>query len=174
MRSQLFVTACFAFACTNARPTVNDGGVSAADLELRGVAVRSYSGGALRVITTADRLEVFREVGTRGAVVGLDAGVWLASDGTTVHAPFVNGNLLDGHLEATGGVRLQNPRGRTASSPRMTVERFQSGTGVISSDAGLILDEPGLHLEATEFEFDLGEERATFMDARSTVGTRKP
>jgi hypothetical protein len=137
------------------------------DLRLERVAIRSWSGDQLRVITTATRLDVFREVGTPGDVVAYDAGVLLVADGTKLSAPLVTGNLFSGQFVGSGGVRMAGPKGLSAATPSVAFDRALGTAGQASSDAGLVLTQPGFHLESTGFTFDVADEHATFEQART-------
>lgn len=158
-------------ACSRPAPPARD--PSQADLQLQQVSVRSYSGGQLRVITTADVLDVYREAGTPGDLVARDAGVLLVRDGTRLQAPRVTGNFVAGRLEAEGGVRLQGRGGVEGRSPRVAFDRAQGTGGVASSDAGVWLAQPGFTLEATGFVMELAEEHATFEQASTHFTTQR-
>jgi hypothetical protein len=134
---------------------------------MQGVSVRSYSGGALRVLTTADSLEVFREVGTPGDLVARDAGVLIVRDGTKLKAPRVTGNFLSGQLEGSGGVTMTGPGGVLGRSEHVAFDRAQGAAGVASTDAGVWLSQPGLTLEAQRFVMDMADEHATFEQAKT-------
>lgn len=154
-------------ACTRPSPQpVRD--PSQPDLRLEQVAIRSWSADQLRVVTTATRLDVFREVGTPGEVVASDAGVLLVADGTRLSAPLVTGNLFSGQFEGKGGVRLVGPNSLRAATATVAFDRALGGAGQASSDAGLVLTQPGLRLEATGFSFDVADEHATFDQAKTT------
>ncbi len=140
---------------------------SHSDLRLERVAIRSWSADTLRVVTTADRLDVFREVGNPGDVVVYDAGVLLVSDGTRLSAPLVTGNVFSGQFEGKGGVTLAGPNDLRAATPTVAFDRTLGTTGQASSDAGVVLTRPGVHLEATGFTFDVADEHATFEQAKS-------
>lgn len=157
-------------ACSRPAPPPRD--PSQADLQLRRVSVRSYSGGELRVVTTADVLDVFREAGTPGDLVAHDAGVLVVRDGTRITAPLVTGNFVAGRLEAEGGVRLTGRDGVVARSPRVTFDRSEGAGGVASSDAGVWVERPGASLEARAFVMDLAAERAAFEDVSSDFSPR--
>jgi len=153
-------------ACTRPTPQpVRD--PSHPDLRLEQVAIRSWSGDTLRVVTTATRLDVFREVGTPGDVVASDAGVLLVADGTRLSAPVVTGNLFSGQFVGQGGVRLEGPNSLRAATPTVAFDRAQGVGGLAWSDAGVVLTQPGLHLEASGFSFDVVDEHATFDDAKT-------
>ena len=137
------------------------------DLRLERVAIRSWSGDQLRVLTTATRLDVFREIGTPGDVVAYDAGVLLIADGTQLRAPLVTGNLFAGQFVGEGGVHLAGPNALTADTSRVAFDRALGAGGEASSDAGLVLTRPGFHLEATGFTFDVADEHATFEQAKT-------
>lgn len=137
------------------------------DLRLERVAIRSWSADTLRVVTTANRLDVFREVGTPGDVVLSDAGVLLIADGTRLSAPMVRGNLLSGQFEGRGGVTLSGPNDLRAATPTVAFDRTLGTAGQASSDAGVVLTRPGLRLEATSFTFDVADEHATFEQAKT-------
>ena len=149
-------------ACARPAQPVRD--PSHPDLRLERVAIRSWSGDTLRVITTATRLDVFREVGTPGDVKAYDAGVLLVADGTWLNAPEVTGNLFSGQFEGRGGVRLVGPNSLLADSPTVAFDRT---AGLVSSDAGVVLTRPGMRLEAAAFSFEVAEEHATFEQART-------
>lgn len=129
--------------------------------------VRSWSGDELRVITTAEHIDVFREVGTRGDVLALDAGVLLLTSGMRLVAPRVTGNLLSGQFEGQGGVLLQGANGLRAKSPRVSFDRSIGDGGLAWSDAGVVLTQPGLWLDAAGFTFDLAEDHSTFEQAKT-------
>lgn len=153
-------------ACTKPAPQpVRD--PSHPDLRLEQVAIRSWSGDTLRVVTTATRLDVFREVGTPGDVVASDAGVLLVADGTRLSAPIVTGNLFSGQFVGQGGVTLEGPHSLRAATATVAFDRALGGAGQASSDAGVVLTQPGLHLEATGFSFDVADEHATFEQAKT-------
>ena len=137
------------------------------DLRLEQVTIRSWSADSLRVVTTANRLDVFREVGTPGDVRVHDAGVLLVADGTQLTAPLVTGNLFAGQFEGTGGVKLAGPNGLRAATPSVSFDRAQGVGGLASSDAGVVLTKPGTRLEATAFTFDVGDEHAAFEQAKT-------
>ena len=118
-------------------------------------------------MTTAGRLDFFREVGTPGDVIAWDAGVLLVGDGTEVHAPLVTGNLFSGQFEGKGGVQLSGPGGLRGQTPVMAFDRT---AGLASSDAGVVLTQPGLQLEASGFSFDVAEQHATFEQAKTKLG----
>lgn len=134
---------------------------------MQGVSVRSYSGGSLRVLTTADSLEVFRETGTPGDLVARDAGVLIVRDGTKLLAPRVTGNFLSGQLEGSGGVTMTGPGGVVGRSEHVAFDRAQGAAGVASTDAGVWLSQPGLTLEAQSFVMDMADEHATFEQAKT-------
>ena len=152
-------------ACS--RPASPQRDPTKADLALKQVSVRSYSGGSLRVVTTADTLDVFREAGTPGDLVAHDAGVLLVRDGTRLTAPLVTGNFLSGQLEGTGGVVMFGKGGLRAKSPHVAFDRAQGAGGMASSDAGVWLAQPGLTLTADGFVMDLADEHATFERAKT-------
>lgn len=137
------------------------------DLQLEQVAIRSWSADQLKVVTTADKLDVFREVGTPGDVIAYDAGVLLVAEGTQLHAPRVTGNLFAGQFEGKGGVTIEGQNGMRAATATVAFDRALGGAGQASSDAGLVLTQPGLKLEATGFSFDVAEEHATFEQAKT-------
>lgn len=139
-----------------------------ADLVLSKVRLRSWSDGALTAVTTAERLEVSRQTGERGAVQAFDAGVLFVKQGALVTAPLVQGNFLAGQLEASGGVTMKGREGVHAQAPRVDFERAQGSAGVASGDAGLRFSRPGLDVEADAFSLDVGDEHATFDGIRST------
>ena len=150
--------------CVCSRPAQPVRDSSQPDLRLEGVSIRSWSGDTLRVITTATRLDVFREVGTPGDVKAYDAGVLLVADGTRLSAPEVTGNLFSGQFEGKGGVRLLGPNSLEAATPTVAFDRT---AGLASSDAGVVLTRPGMRLEAAAFSFDVVAEHATFDQART-------
>ncbi|MDP1823980.1 MAG: hypothetical protein Q8L48_12085 [Archangium sp.] len=152
-------------ACTRPAQPVRD--PTHPDLRLDRVAIRSWSDNRLRVLTTATRLDVFREIGTPGDVIAWDAGVLLLTDGTQLTAPLVTGNLFAGQFTGKGGVTLSGPNSLRAATETVAFDRAQGAGGVAASDAGLVLTQPGLRLEATGFSFDVAEERATFEQART-------
>ncbi len=137
------------------------------DLRLERAAIRSWSADTLRVVTTADRLDMFREVGNPGDVVVYDAGVLLVADGTRLSAPLVTGNLFSGQFEGKGGVTLAGPNNLRAATPTVAFDRTLGTTGQASSDAGVVLTRPGVHLEAAGFTLDVADEHATFEQAKS-------
>ena len=47
---------------------------------------------------------------------------------------------------------------------------FDRNAGLASSDAGVVLTQPGLLLEASGFSFDVAEQHATFEQARTRLG----
>lgn len=152
-------------ACTRPAQPVRD--PSHPDLRMEQVAIRSWSANQLRVVTTATRLDVFREVGTPGDVVAYDAGVLLVADGTRLQAPRVTGNLFSGQFEGKGGVLLDGPNALHAETEQVAFDRALGVGGQASSDAGLVLTRPGLRLDATGFSFDVAEEHATFERAKT-------
>ena len=152
-------------ACSRPPQPVRD--PSRPDLQLEQVAIRSWSDDRLQAVTTARRLDFFREVGTPGDVIAWDAGVLLVTDGTEVRAPLVTGNLFSGQFEGKGGVQLFGPGGLRGQTP---VLAFDRNAGLASSDAGVTLTQPGLELEANTFSFDLAEQHATFEQARTKLG----
>jgi hypothetical protein len=119
------------------------------------------------VKTTATRLDIFREVGTPGDVIAWDAGVLLIADGTQLKAPLVTGNLFAGQFTGTGGVTLAGRHSLRADTETVTFDRAQGAGGIATSDAGLVLTQPGLRLEAAGFTFDVAEEHATFEQAKT-------
>lgn len=147
-------------ACERPPQPVRDG--SHPDMRLQHVAIRSWSGDRLQVVTTATRLDVTRELGTPGDVKAWDAGVTLVGDGTHISAPLVTGNLFAGQFEGTGGVTLESGGGMRAQTPVVAFDRAQGGGGVAASDAGVVMVQPGLRLEATGFVYDLAAQHATF------------
>ena len=153
--------------CSCSRPPQPVRDPSHPDLRLERVAIRSWSGDTLRVVTTANRLDVFREVGTPGDVVVYDAGVLLIADGTRLSAPLVKGNLFAGQFEGTGGVKLAGPNELRAATPTVAFDRTLGTAGQASSDAGIVLTRPGLQLQATGFTFDVADEHATFEQAKT-------
>lgn len=138
-----------------------------ADLSLENVTIRSYDRGQLQVVTTAQRLDAFREVGTPGDLVALDAGVLLVRDGTQLSAPVVRGNFLAGQLEGQGGVTLRGPKGLSGHTDHVTFDRQQGTAGLAFSDAGVVLTQPGSRLTATGFTADLADEHITFENAQT-------
>lgn len=153
--------------CSCSRPAQPVRDPSHPDLRLEQVAIRSWSNDTLRVVTTASRLDVFREVGTPGDVVVHDAGVLIVRDGTQLGAPLVTGNLFSGQFVGTGGVTMRGPNELRASSPLVAFDRAQGVAGLASSDAGLQLTRPGMRLEAASFTFDVADEHASFEQART-------
>jgi hypothetical protein len=152
------------FACERpAPPPLRD--PSQADLALTGVTIRSYTRGELQVVTTAQKLDAFREVGTPGDLLALDAGILLVRDGTRLTAPMVRGNFLSGQLEGSGGVAMVGPKGMRGATERVAFDRTQGTAGVASSDAGVSLTQPGSELRASGFTADLADEHVTFDDA---------
>lgn len=151
------------FACERpAPPPVRD--ASQADLALTGVTIRSYTRGELQVVTTAQKLDAFREVGTPGDLLALDAGILLVRDGTRLTAPMVRGNFLSGQLEGSGGVSMVGPKGMLGATERVAFDRTQGSAGVASSDSGVSLTQPGSELRASGFTVDLADEHVTFGD----------
>ncbi len=134
------------------------------DLRLEGVAIRSWSSDKLRVVMTATRLDLFREVGTPGEVVATDAGVLIVADGSRLSAPMVTGNIFSGQFEGKGGVRMVGPDSLAAATPTVAFDR---ALGLAASDAGVVLTRPGLRLEAESFSYEVGDEHATFVRART-------
>lgn len=157
-------------SCERPAQPVRDG--SHPDLRLEGVAIRSWSSDQLRVVTTATRLDVTRELGTPGDVTAWDAGVLLVSDGSRLHAPLVTGNLFAGQFVGQGGVTLTGPGGLVATTPTVAFDRAQGNGGLATSDAGVVLTQPGLRLEATAFSYDLGDEHATFEQPKTRFAPR--
>lgn len=158
---RLVAVSLLCFACERpAPPPPRD--PSQADLALTGVTIRSYTRGELQVVTTAQKLDAFREVGTPGDLVALDAGVLLVRDGTRLTAPVVRGNFLNGQLEGSGGVTMVGPKGLQGATERVAFDRTQGTAGVASSDAGVSLTQPGSELRATGFSVDLADEHVTF------------
>ncbi len=153
--------------CSCSRPPQPVRDPSHPDLRLERVAIRSWSADTLRVVTTATRLDVFREVGTPGDVVVYDAGVLLIADGTRLSAPLVTGNLFSGQFEGTGGVTLAGPNLLRATTPTVAFDRSVGAAGQAASDAGIVLTRPRLRIEATGFTFDVADEQATFEQAKS-------
>ena len=162
---RIWVSLVLMFSCARPPQPVRD--ASHPDLRLERVAIRSWSGDVLRVVTTANRLDVFREVGTPGDVVVYDAGVLLIADGTRLSAPLVTGNFFAGQFEATGGVQLAGPNELRAATPTVAFDSKLGTAGQASSDAGVVLTRPGLRLQATGFTFDLADERATFEQVKT-------
>ncbi len=76
-----------------------------ADLALTRVTVRSWEGARLKLLATADSLEVFREGASSGFFMAHDAGVTVMSDGLTLVAPSVQGNFVEGRFGGDAGVR---------------------------------------------------------------------
>jgi hypothetical protein len=163
---------CFFAACTRPPPPSASRDPNAPDLSLEQVTLRSYSGGALRVITTADRLDAYREVGTPGDLRALDAGVTIVRDGTLLRAPVVTGNFLSGQLAGTGGVTMVGKGDVHAKSDSVFFDRNQGAGGVASSDAGLVFDQPGAKLTASGFVADLADEHVSFTDAKTELSPR--
>lgn len=157
-------------ACERSAPPVRGG--DHPDLRLEGVSIRSWSQDRLRVITTATRLDVTRELGTPGDVTAFDAGVLLVSDGTQLLAPVVTGNFFAGQFVGKGGVTMAGPGGLRASSPTVAFDRAQGNGGLATSDAGVELVQPGLRLEATGFSYDLGDQHARFEQPRTRFSPR--
>lgn len=153
--------------CACSRPAQPIRDPSLPDLQLEQVAIRSWSSNQLQVVTTAKRLDFFREVGTPGDVIAWDAGVLLVGDGTQVSAPMVTGNLFSGQFEGKGGVLMTGPGELRALTPTVAFDR---NAGLASGDAGVVLTQPGLLLEADAFSFDLAEQHATFDQARTKLG----
>jgi hypothetical protein len=163
LRAALFLL----LICSCSRPVQPVRDPSHPDLRLEQVAIRSWSNDTLRVVTTASRLDVFREVGNPGDVVVHDAGVLIVRDGSQLSAPLVTGNLFSGQFEGKGGVKLAGPNELRASSPSVAFDRSQGTAGLASSDAGVQLTRPGLELEATSFTFDVADEHASFEQAKT-------
>lgn len=134
--------------------------------------MRSYSGGALRVVTTADRLDAYREVGTPGDLRAVDAGVTIVRDGTLLRAPVVTGNFLSGQLQGSGGVTMLGKGDVRAATESVFFDRNQGTAGVASSDAGLVFDQPGTTLTASGFVVDLADEHLSFTDAKTELRPR--
>ena len=149
-------------ACSAPPEPVRD--PSRPDLRLERVAIRSWSADKLRVVMTATRLDLFREVGTPGEVVATDAGLLNVADGSRLTAPLVTGNIFSGQFEGKGGVRMAGPGSLAAGTPTVAFDR---AAGLASSDAGVVLTRPGLRLEAQSFSYDVGEEHATFEGAKT-------
>jgi len=135
--------------------------------------MRSWSGSKARVVTTADTLEAWREVGTPGALTARDAGVLLVRDGTRLRADLVTGNFLSGQLEGRGDVQLLGPNGMKATTTVVALDRTAGAGGVASSDAGLQLTQPGFELQASSFSIDLADEHATFEQATTRISPRE-
>lgn len=152
-----------------ARPEQAQRDPSGPDLVLERVTVRSWAGTELRVVTTADSLELAREGGDPGALTALDAGVTVLRDGTHVTAPVVRGNFLSGELEGEGGVRLRGPNELEAESPRVAYSRSR---GVASSDAGVVVQQPGMTLNAAAFTADVVQQTAVFEQADTKFAPR--
>ena len=152
-------------ACSRPAQPVRD--PSLPDLQLEQVAIRSWSANELQVVTTAQRLDFFREVGTPGEVIAWDAGVLLVGDGTQVSAPMMTGNLFSGQFEGKGGVLMTGPGELRARTPTVAFDR---NAGLASGDGGVVLTQPGLLLEASTFSFDLAEQHATFENAKTKLG----
>lgn len=167
--SALLLLVLHTVACTKPPPPAPARDPSQADLSLSGVTVRSYAAGALRVVTTADSLDAFREVGTPGDLRARDAGVTIVRDGTLLRAPLVSGNFLSGQLEGTGGVTMVGPSGVRAQTERVFFDRAQGTAGVASSDAGLRYEQQGTHLTASSFVLDLADEHVVFTDAQTEL-----
>lgn len=170
VRLALAVLLLLVTACTRA-PEPPPAGPLHPDLRLQGVAIRSWAGAELRVITTATRLDLYRERGPPGEVVASDAGVRFVSNGSLLRAPLVTGNLFAGQFVGQGGVTLDGPGGLRAQTERVAFDRALGAGGEASSDAGVRLTQPGLELQAAGFTFDVNDEHATFFDVRSTFST---
>ena len=124
-------------ACSGPPEPVRD--PSHPDLRLERVAIRSWSADKLRVVMTATRLDLFREVGTPGDVVATDAGLLIVADGSRLTAPLVTGNIFSGQFEGKGGVRMAGPGSLAAGTPAVAFDR---AAGLASSDAGVVLTRP--------------------------------
>lgn len=159
-------------ACARPPQPVRDG--THPDLRLEQVAIRSWSSDTLQVVTTATRLDVTRELGTPGDVKAWDAGVTLVADGTRINAPVVTGNLFAGQFEGQGGVTLEGPGGMRAQTPVVAFDRAQGGGGVAASDAGVVMAQPGMRLEATGFVYDLAAQHATFEQPKTRFTPTTP
>lgn len=142
------------------------------DLRLEQVAARSWSNDKLALISTASRLEVFREVGTPGDFVAYDVALTFPSHGTRLSAPLVTGNLLSGQFTGQGGVRLEGPDSLRGAAPTVSFDRARGSGGEAWSDAGVVLTRPRLRLEATAFAFDVAEERASFHQVKTEAQTQ--
>jgi len=129
------------------------------DLQLERVTLQSYRGSETRVEVTAPTLALRRESSDFELE---DASVRLPAQGLTAHAPRVTGNLNAGVLEGTGGVTFEGRDGVTGRSERATFDRSLGAQGGAVSDAGVRLDHPRFTLEATGFQVDFADERATF------------
>lgn len=145
-----------------ARPSQPVRDPSHPDLTLENVTVLSWNGTELRVITTADSLSLSREGGAAGMLTARDAGITVIRDGTHVTAPIVTGNFLAGDVEGQGGVKLTAPNEVKGESPRVAYSR---SLGIASSDAGVIVTQPGMSLEATGFTANVPEQSAEFENA---------
>lgn len=145
-----------------ARPSQPVRDPSHPDLTLENVTVRSWNGAELRVITTAESLSLSREGGAAGMLTALDAGITVLRDGTHVTAPLVTGNFLAGDVEGQGGVKLSAPNEVRGQSPRVAYSR---SLGIASSDAGVVVTQPGMTLEATGFTANVPEQSAEFENA---------
>lgn len=77
-----------------------------------------------------------------------------------VTAPRVEGAVTGAALDASGGVTVRSPRG-VAQSPTAHVENGPEGA-IVSSDAGVVFDGKGQHLEARAFRFDAAAQQASF------------
>jgi hypothetical protein len=167
MRRVLRVVVILLLMCSCSRPAQPVRDPSHPDLRLEQVAIRSWSNDTLRVVTTASRLDVFREIGNPGDVVVHDAGVLIVRDGSQLTAPLVTGNLFSGQFEGKGGVTLSGPNQLRAVSPVVSFDRAQGTAGLASSDAGVELTRPGLRLEAASFTFDVADEHASFEQVKT-------
>ena len=79
----------------------------------------------------------------------------------------VTGNLFAGQFEGQGGVTLEGPGGMRAETLVVAFDRAQGGGGVAASDAGVVMVQPGLRLEAASFVYDLSAQHATFEQAKT-------
>ncbi|MGV3624103.1 MAG: hypothetical protein ACO1OB_25020 [Archangium sp.] len=145
-----------------ARPSQPAREPSHPDLTLRNVTVRAWGGNGLRVVTTADSLWLSREGGAAGTLSARDAGITVIRDGVHVTAPLVTGNFLAGDVEGQGGVTLTAPNELRGESPRVAYSR---SLGLASSDAGVVVTQPGMRLDATGFTANVPEQSAEFDNA---------
>jgi hypothetical protein len=157
-------------ACERPPQRVQDPGLP--DMRLEQVQIRAWSDDRLTTVTTASRLDVYRELGTPGDVVASDAGVTLVSNGTKLRAPRVTGNLFAGQFVGQGGVTMETPTGVRAATPTVAFDRAAGNGGLAWSDAGVVLVQPGLRLEAEAFTYDVGDEHATFEKAKTVFTPR--
>jgi len=139
------------------------------DLTLTDVTLRHTRAGRLKVRARAPKLEMFR---FSGDLTAFDAGVFVAGNGVELDLPRVTGNLQAGVFTATDA-RLTAPDGTTAHSAALTWRVNEGDGGVVTSDAPVEIDRPGLQHQATGFRLDLASERAEFTGP-STVVTSPP